>query len=210
MAMPGRAYWVFGQFVDTTSPTRFQVRQIEALFGTHATATGTIVEGPIPDTHHRITVHGLKQEELNVTDAKITAVDINLRTGFGTITYELDRFVILALSNQAATAIIPKLPEEEIVAENQASMAVCLPDSPEGHSVQGFSAEVGWPEDALGGAVEVQVADILREQAFQTLASINHPKSRYDTPAGISTNFVRLKVTEVSGDGRLTGRIFVK
>lgn len=175
-----------------------------------ATVTGLVTEGKIPDADDHITVTGLKNPRLNAVNARIVAVNINPRTGFGSITYELAQPVLQPLSNQAGTALIRLSPDDEIVSVNQASMAVCLPDSPEGHSLQGFSAEIGWPAGAVGGTVDVQVADVLEDSAFYTLASIVHPKTRFDATAGTSANFVRLMVTTVSGDGSLTGRILVR
>jgi len=137
-------------------------------------------------------------------------VNINLKSGWGSITFKLPNPITKPLWNEACMAIITRAPGEEEVLPFQASMAICLPESPEGHSLQGFSAEISWPTGSAEGTIEVQVADVHEDAAFHPIRTIAFPHLRFDTPAGISANFVRLMVTIPPDDPRLAARILVR
>jgi hypothetical protein len=113
------------------------------------------------------------------------------------------------LTATPAVAIIQRKPILETVQSGDRSMAVALPDSPEGKSLQGFSVEVYDPDadvdeewDFESGGVFVQTANVNLDGAF-SLVWEGNPESTQLMLAGwgirsgrkdfqVSANFVRL------------------
>lgn len=131
-------------------------------------------------------------------------------TGFAKTTRE-----VIVPVHDAALGIITRQPQFETVHENDKSIAVCLPDSPEGHSVQGFSVDL-YSQQPSHVAIVVEGANDNRDSAYQELGVIDgttyKPHQRWDSGVILSANFVRLKVQEIQGGSHaaLAARLLVR
>ena len=86
LAKPGTPTYLFGLFSDVGAPTRFLINQVSGQ-GHTATVTGIITEGGLPKVGDLITVEGSRLSHFNVVAAEITAVNINPKTGIGSISF---------------------------------------------------------------------------------------------------------------------------
>lgn len=86
LAKPGTPAYLFGHFSDVGAPTRFLINQVSGQ-GHTATVKGIITEGNLPKVGDLITIEGSRLSHFNVVAAPVTAVNINPKTGIGSISF---------------------------------------------------------------------------------------------------------------------------
>ncbi len=211
LALPGTAAYVWGSLNDRVSPTRMTISNV-ALTTNVATLTVQVIEGNVPAVGQLVTVRGTQQASgaFNVTAVAITGVSINATTGAGTITFALVHADVGSHSD-SGLAVAPQALTFEAIVSGEASVPVALPMAQDGKSLSGFSAEIVWASGTAAGAVDVQCTDDNSNGGdWQTVSTITYPSTRYD-PAGLSAQFVRLKLsTDLSGSSTIVGRILAR
>ena len=211
LALPGYPVYLWGSFNDRVSPSKMTVSKV-ALAANVATLTVQMIEGNIPTTAQFVTVTGTQQGggEFNVTAVQLSAVSINATTGAGTISFALTGSNLSQIAD-SGLAVAPQAAVPEAVSTNGLSQACALPMAQDGKSISGFSAEVLWTSGTSAGAVAVQCADDNTNGGdWQTASTITWPSTRYD-PAGLSAQYVRLKLTTaLTGASTIVGRILAR
>lgn len=203
--------YLFGSFDDKVGSTQLYVTKV-ALATNVATVTVQWMNGPMPQVGNLISIINTTTGtgEFNVKRAVITAVDIDDKTGAGTISFALTGTDVSATNDAGSVIVEPTETAQTLVAE--ASVAVAVPFC-EGDGQFTVPVAVTFPTMPTAVTVTLQKAirDVEKEYT-DTNAVVTVASSAYTAGPVVEATlergyFYRLNATALTGTGTIVGKV---
>ena len=208
LALEGQINVAFGTPNNNLPTARLIISNVAATGGT-ATLTVQVVEGNIPAIGQLVTVKGtsLGAGALNVTNAAITGVSIDAKTGKGTITFASGATISSAADT--GTAYVPPgevLPEALANGASQAFAVQVATGENDNQKTITWSTSFGTAP--AGITVALQISNVDLDAAYVTIDSSNLTTGDTRFYVGVAPRFVRFLISGISGSSPTGSVVF--
>ena len=200
MLLPGIPGYSYGSFNPDLPTTRMQVTSV-AITSNVATLGVQMVEGNIPAVGSLISVRGSQTASgaFNVSNVALASVTIDKITGAGTVTFALTHADVATDSSSAAAgaADVP-VPEVAEAMTNSTGLQLTMqPASGLPNNSRDLLWDIETPSAPSSFSAALQVSETDVDGDYTTIDTATAVGSRQ--VAGVRANFIRIKITAVSG-----------